>query len=263
MQLTCLLTVSQRRRLCRSVLVPTLLVTSLASAGPTTAPGEAGSEPIELRVFRILAMGGALGHDAYADRATLDDATRAELLKLIGAHRDRVDREVARLRAQSPLPPYDALVERASALGQEFDQTTMAPWFEAHPNAVQALQEQSSLTEAAWTVLAHDRQKLLDAWSAARGDKKKLPEARKMVDDAYASMVKLNDDAQRQQEAQKLPAQQRRVVQDVVMYEGQMKILESGQRVYRGLRDLLDGPRQRQAFDALLLGMELPEPDDR
>src|SRR5688572_20839965 len=127
-----------------------LLLTS-ASPGQASAPATSPSEPVELRVFRILAMGGALGHAAYAEHASLDDATRTELLGLIDRHREHVDREVARLREHPALPPYEALVKRAGTLAKEFDEKTMAAWFEKHPQAVQALQRQSSLTEAAYT----------------------------------------------------------------------------------------------------------------
>jgi hypothetical protein len=87
------------------------------AAGPATPSSTApeNKEPLELRVFRILAMGGALGHGAYAEKSAMDEATRGELMKLINSHRERIDREVAKLRAQSPLPPHDTLVERQCA----------------------------------------------------------------------------------------------------------------------------------------------------
>jgi hypothetical protein len=221
--------------------------------GPATAPAPRDSDAV--RVFRWRAVGHAQVLKDYAESAGLDDPTRASLVKLCDDHLRAVDQAIEEIR-RNPPPPGQVLA-RAEQLARPFDEQALVQWAQANPQAMPKVQK--STNDGIHGAMMGDRQQLVRAAMNAGLPAAREADAKRIVEEGYQRLVKMNDAAQKiQEQIGKMPdGDAKELAMMAVMADGQTGMMDVARSIRQGLGKLLT-PEQRQQFNEELLKIQPP-----
>lgn len=172
-----------------------------------------------------------------------------ELIKLLDAHRGRVEAEAADFTAGAAAA--EKALDRAATIHTDFNEGPFAQWAEKHPAAVKLLNEQAAIDQVVQEGVIHEPENVLRAARAAGLKPQDLPRARKVFSEARRRLERWNEKAQERQ-AGRGEGVDERTESLILETRGQMEIVLAARAAREALEGMLN-PAQRAKFRAEIL----------